>query len=189
MQTPEIYVSTDIETDGWGIGRNSMLSLGSAAFLSDKTLLGTFSANLELLPDAVADPHTMSWWETQAEAWKACRENCLAPEVVMRQYCDWLASLPGKLIFVGYPAVFDFGFVNYYLTRFVGMNPFGFAVIDIRSYAMGLLNSNFRNTVKRTYPQQWFENRPHTHIALDDAIEQGILFCNMLQANNERNQT
>lgn len=29
-------------------------------------------------------------------------------------------------------------------------------------------------------PKHWFDSLPHTHRALDDAIEQGALFCNML---------
>jgi hypothetical protein len=29
-------------------------------------------------------------------------------------------------------------------------------------------------------PRRWFEAARHTHVALDDAIEQGLLFCNML---------
>jgi hypothetical protein len=32
-------------------------------------------------------------------------------------------------------------------------------------------------------PEHWFGTQPHTHIALDDAIEQGTLFCNMLAEN------
>lgn len=32
-------------------------------------------------------------------------------------------------------------------------------------------------------PTDWFDPSPHTHIALDDAIEQGLLFCNMLKNN------
>ena len=32
-------------------------------------------------------------------------------------------------------------------------------------------------------PPHWFDPLPHTHQALDDAIEQGALFCNMLAAN------
>ena len=52
----EIYVSTDVETDGPIPGLNSMLSLGSAAYLPGKTLIDTFSANLETLPGAIADP-------------------------------------------------------------------------------------------------------------------------------------
>ena len=41
----EIYVSTDVEVDGPIPGPHSMLSFGSAAFLADKTLVSTFSAN------------------------------------------------------------------------------------------------------------------------------------------------
>ena len=48
----EIYVSTDVETDGPIPGPHSMLSLASAAFMHDGTRLGTFAANLETLPGA-----------------------------------------------------------------------------------------------------------------------------------------
>jgi hypothetical protein len=34
--------------------------------------------------------------------------------------------------------------------------------------------------VKRNMPKRWFGPEPHTHVALDDAIEQGELFCNMI---------
>ena len=65
---PEIYVSTDVEADGPIPGTNSMLSFGSAAYLADKTLVGTFTANLETLPSAVEEPKTMEWWKSQPEA-------------------------------------------------------------------------------------------------------------------------
>jgi hypothetical protein len=29
-------------------------------------------------------------------------------------------------------------------------------------------------------PPAWFDDLPHTHVALDDALGQGALFCNML---------
>ncbi len=180
LNLPEIYVSTDIETDGWLPGTNSMLSIGSAAYFGDKTLLGTFSANLETLPDAVGNPKTMKWWETQPEAWLACRENCLPPEKVMKDYLLWLEQLPGRIIFVAYPVAFDFPFVSYYLNRFAGKNPFGFSAIDIRSYAMGLRGKDYRHSGVDYLPKRFFDNLPHTHIAVDDALEQGALFCNLL---------
>jgi hypothetical protein len=37
-------------------------------------------------------------------------------------------------------------------------------------------------------PKHWFEPHPHTHVALDDAIEQGALFCNMLAENRGTSQ-
>ena len=179
----EIYVSTDVETDGPIPGPNSMLSLGSAAYTADKKLLGTFSANLETLPGASADPKTAEWWAKNPEAWTACRQNLEPPEVAMRRYITWLAALPGKPVFVGYPAGFDFLFVYWYLMRFAGESPFSFSALDIKTYAMAMLKQEFRKTVKSNMPKHWFDPHPHTHIALDDAIEQGALFCNMLADN------
>lgn len=100
---PEIYVSTDIEADGPIPGPHSMLSFGSAAFREDKTLVSTFTANLELLPGATGDPKTMAWWATQPEAWAATRRDCRDPAVVMADYVRWLKGMPGKPVFVAFP--------------------------------------------------------------------------------------
>ena len=179
----EIYVSTDVETDGPIAGKHSMLSIGSAAYDADKRLLGSFSANLETLPGAVPDPTTVAWWATQPQAWTACRQNTESPRVVMERYLAWLRSLPGRPVFVAYPSAFDFPFVYWYLTEFVGENPFGYSVIDIKTYAMALLRQPYRVCGKQAMPPDWFDPAPHTHVAIDDAIEQGRLFCNMLKAN------
>ncbi len=92
----EIYVSTDVESDGPIPGPHSMLSFASAAYLFDKTLVGTFEANLVLLPGAAGDPKTMEWWQGQPNAWAACRSNVREPAAVMPEYVAWLKSLPGR---------------------------------------------------------------------------------------------
>lgn len=181
---PEIYVSTDVETDGPIPGPNSMLSFASAAYTADKTLLGTFSANLVTLPEAAGDAATMEWWASQPQAWAACRTDLQDPVAAMTRYRDWLDALPGRPVFVGYPAAFDFLFVYWYLIRFAGSSPFSHSALDIKTYAMALLGTEYRATVKRTMPRSWFdENSQHSHVALDDAMEQGALFCAMLAAN------
>jgi hypothetical protein len=177
---PEIYVSTDVETDGPIPGAHSMLSFASAAFLADKTLTETFSANLATLPGAQGDPVTMQWWEGQPEAWAACRTNPRDPTEVMAEYLRWLEALPGKPVFVAYPAAFDFMFVYWYLIRFTGQSPFSHSALDIKTYAMALMGKEYRESTKRNMPKHWFGSQPHTHVALDDAIGQGELFCNML---------
>lgn len=177
---PEIYVSTDVEADGPIPGVNSMLSFGSAAYLADKTLVSTFSANLETLPGAVSDPKTMEWWRGQPEAWAICREKPQAPEKAMKDYLAWLKGLPGIPVFVGYPAAYDFLFVYWYLIRFTGESPFSHSALDIKTFAMALMKTPYRQSTKKNMPKKWFDNIPHSHKALDDAIEQGALFCNML---------
>lgn len=179
---PEVYVSTDVETDGPIPGPHSLLSIGSAAYLPDKTLLGTFSANLELLPGAAGHPETMAWWDRNRRAWKKCRQDPEPPETVCLRYVQWLESLPGLPVFVAYPAGFDFTFVYWYLMRFVGRCPFSHSALDIKTFAMAVLGLEYRRTTKRAMPRAWFESLPHTHQALDDALEQGALFCNLFAA-------
>jgi hypothetical protein len=182
----EIYVSTDVETDGPIPGPHSMLSFASAAFTADKKAVGTFTANLETLPGATADPATTSWWQQHPEAWMAARADVQDPAVVMPRYVHWLQSLLGKPVFVAYPAGFDFLFVYWYLIRFAGESPFSFSALDVKTYAMALLGCDYREATKRNMPKRWFDQLPHTHQALDDAVEQGALFCNMLAENQER---
>jgi hypothetical protein len=181
----EIYISTDVETDGPIPGPHSMLSFASAAYTASKELLSTFTANLETLPGAQAHPKTAEWWASQPEAWAACREHPESPESAMRRYVAWLKELGGRPVFVAYPAGFDFLFVYWYLIRFVGESPFSHSALDIKSYAMAMLNTDYRQSTKRNMPRAWFDRLPHTHVALDDAIEQGALFCNMLASNRK----
>lgn len=188
----EIYVSTDVETDGPIPGPHSMLSFASAAYAASGNLLDTFSANLATLPDASGNATTMAWWETQPQAWAACRAEQQDPATAMIRYRDWLDQLPGRPVFVGYPAAFDFMFVYWYLMRFAGSSPFSHSALDIKTYAMAVLGTDYRTTVKRTMPRSWFDGvvqHTHTHVALDDAVEQGALFCAMLAANPHAGMT
>ncbi len=185
----EIYVSTDVEADGPIPGPYSMLSFASAAFLADKTLVSTFAANLETLPGASTHPKTMEFWQAHPEAWRACREKLQPPAIALLKYARWLKSLPGVPVFVGYPATYDFLFVYWYLLRFVGESPFAHNGLDIKTYAMAMLKIGYKDCYKNKMPRRWFDDAPHTHQALDDAIEQGLLFCNMLAENIGSNCT
>ena len=102
----------------------------------------------------------------------------------MRNYVAWLNALPGKPVFVGYPVAYDFMFVYWYLMRFVGESPFSHSALDMKTFAMALLKTNYGDATKRNMPKGWFDELPHTHVALDDAIEQGALFCNMLRVHS-----
>ena len=182
----EIYVSTDIEADGPIPGPHSMLSFGSAAFSPDGHIVGTFTRNLETLDGATPDPKTEAWWKTQPEAWAACRRDVAPPAHAMREYVQWIRDLPGKPVFVGYPASYDFMFVYWYLIKFVGESPFSHSALDIKTFAMSLLGTNYRESTKNNMPRRWFGNAPHTHVALADAVGQGMLFCNMLSESKTR---
>ena len=98
----------------------------------------------------------------------------------MRDFLAWVDTLNGRAVFVAYPTGFDFTFMYWYMIRFAGRSPFSFSALDMKSFAMALLDSGYRDATKRNMPRRWFSKRRHTHVALDDAIEQGELFANML---------
>lgn len=186
----ELYFSIDIETDGPIPGLYSMLSLGAAAFKilpnGEGEIISTWSSNFETLVDASQDSNTMKWWSTQNEAWEIVQKHKRNPGDAMKEFVQWVKNTceqnGAKPVFVAYPAGFDFTFVYWYMIRFTGESPFSFSALDVKSYAMAKLGYEFRNTTKRSMPKEWFkyENK-HSHVALEDAIEQGWLFVEMMK--------
>ncbi len=182
----EIYVSIDIECDGPIPSSFSMLSLGAVAFDDGGVEIDSFSVNLHPLPKARTNPETMRWWKTHPEAWAAVQTGQVYPEVAMRDFSSWLDNLPGTPIFVGYPVTFDFTFVSWYLQYFTGSCPFGWAGLDIKTNAMAYMGSSYRGSAKRHMPKEWSKNRGrHSHIAIEDAREQGHLFFNIRKSLRE----
>jgi hypothetical protein len=177
----EIYVSTDIETDGPIPGENSMLSLGSVAFDAHGQEFACFAINLDTLPGAKSDPRTMEWWKTEPDAWAAARENPVEPGAAMMRYLDWVEGLPGQPVFVAYPLLFDMMFVYWYLIRFCARSPFSFSGIDIKTMAYAAMGStSYRGATKKSMPRQWHPpHAKHRHVAVADAREQGHLFFNI----------
>jgi hypothetical protein len=179
----EIYVSTDIEADGPIPGPHSMLSFASVALRRDKSVVAEFTVNLLPLPGAKPHPRTMLWWEKFPAALATARENPQDPSEALPRYVKWLRRLPGRIVMLGQPAAFDFMWIYWYLQRFCDESPFGHSALDAKTYAMALLKKPYRDCVKHALPKEWSDDLPHTHVALDDARDQGAMFINMLRSN------
>jgi hypothetical protein len=184
----ELYISLDVEADGPCPGIFSMLSFGMAAFTLDKQLVGTFSRNLKTLEGARTDDRTTAWWSQpeNAPAFRASREDTVDSSVAMTECRAWLDRMRrhGRPVICGAPSGFDFTFIYYYFQRELGESPVGFASLDLRSYAAAVLKRQYRQVGKNSYPTDWMSDAmPHTHVALDDAIEQGCILINMMRAN------
>ena len=187
LSSEECYVSIDIEADGPAPGLNSMLSLGAAAFTSDGALVQTFSANLEPLPEAHEDERTMLWWVSQPAAWEACRALPQDPEQALGSFHAWVERQEKTLglpVMVAFPASYDAMWVQWYLHRFVGDDPFRRRAIDIKTMAMVAMGAGYRATAKSSLPKHWRPRAKHTHVAVEDAIEQGELFMNIVRELN-----
>jgi hypothetical protein len=181
----DLYCSIDVESTGPAPGLYSMISLGAAAFERDGAELGTWSANLHELPDAIRHPDTMAFREEHPEAWARATENPMRPVDAMSAFQAWIVGFGGEPIAAAWPAAFDFAFVNYYCHRFVGDNPLGFACLDIRSLAMGLTYSrgyyDLRDKQIEAIRQEVDRAGLREHVAVDDAVEQGRLLVALLR--------
>lgn len=186
MPKTEIYFSCDIEADGPIPGPHSMLSFGVVAFSQDGKELSDFTRNLVVLPDAGMHPDTAGFWERNPEAYAKTQENQVDPREAMGEFVKWVEDIAtmchASPVFVGYPAGFDWTFMYWYMMKFVGRSPFGFQALDMKTFAMVVLGLDFRQTAKKKFPKAWFDaSTPHTHVALEDAREQGHMFIRMLK--------
>lgn len=196
----DIYVCVDIETDGPVPGKNNMLSLAAAAYRLNKnpdgtlykTLVSSFTVNLRDVPGCVPDDLTIrEFWGKNLEAWAVAMRNRVEPRVGLQDFVNWCdclhGQLNGEIIFAAYPLAFDYMWVTHYLRMYDIDSPFGFRSLDIKSLAMGFrvatgTGSGFTGWSRDDLPCAFFDDLPHTHIALDDAIEQGALLCNIILA-------
>lgn len=190
MTRPEIYFSIDIEADGPIPGPYSMLSFAAVAFQinnHEMIKLGDFSANLDRLPNATQHPDTMKFWSRFPEAYKISREDTIVPLSAMSNLKEWISIMSGenRPVMVEYPGDYDFMWIYWYFFSYLGNCPFGFCGYSIKSYANAVLkHRHFHSTNKRDMPKEWFDpNLKHTHVALDDALEQAYIFVEMRKAN------
>jgi hypothetical protein len=185
----ELYISVDAETSGPIIGVHSMYSVGLVAYTKYGQEIGCFSVNLDELPGGQTYPVTAIFWAEHPAAFAAHRLNTVPPAQGMKALKQWLTDLAdnGKntLIFVAWPAPFDWGFLDWYLKVFADGNPFDGA-IDMRSYIMGMFHRSYAASGKGALPPQLLGNYPNNlpHVALDDARHQGNLFMRLFLANS-----
>lgn len=184
---PELILSTDIEADGYIPGRNSMLSMGVAAFTIEKECIGKFYRNFETLPNAKTDISTDKFWERNPKAYAACRTTPVDPKIGMQDFSNWMYKWSGEydLIFASWPVTYDFMWVYWYYCNFLDRQPpFSHSGWDGKTCAAELCKFKYHSFGKSALPKYWFDKGlPHTHIADDDALAAGCLFVNMLRQN------
>ena len=103
----------------------------------------------------------------------------------MRSFSTWVgvhAKTVGTPEMVAYPAAFDTMWVEWYLHRFVGDSPFRRRAIDIKTLAMVAMGKGYRTLANAGMRRHWHVVTRHTHVAVDDAIEQGELFMTIVRA-------
>ena len=122
----------------------------------------------------------MKWWSENQEAYNETRKNVIHPSEGMDKFREWL-KLYQRPVFIGAPAGFDFTFVYWYLMNYGNMSPFSFSAFDMKTAVAMKLDIPYRKAGKRAFPKKWFKDAgAHTHVAVEDAVEQGKIFINMM---------
>lgn len=187
----DVYFSADVETDGSIPGPFSLLSFGlvfagrfdGRHFERPRTYDHGFYRELKPISKA---------FETEALAVNGLdRERLMRegqePSEAMTAACRWVKSVAGdaRPVLVAYPLSFDWTFLYWYFVRYsADGSPFNHSsCFDIKtaiavkkrlpiaqSGRAGLAGLNLDS------------KKPHTHNALDDAIEQADIFAQLFEA-------
>ncbi|SNS55335.1 exonuclease [Actinomadura mexicana] len=191
MGKREVYVSVDVEADGPIPGPYSMLSFGMSAcgifdgqeFRSADPAESTFYTELKPISDGyVPEALAVSGLDRDHLAAEG-RE----PGEAMDAAVDWVnavaAAAGASPVLVAYPLGFDWMFLYWYWTRFAEAgSPFGHSRhLDLKSMYATKAGTLVVRSTKRQMPAELLSDRPHTHNALDDAIEQAELFQNLIR--------
>lgn len=172
----ELYISVDTEASGPIPGEYSLLSIGACVVENTRK---NYYCELKPINNNFI-PKAMEVNGLSLEKLAASGEE---PATAMARFENWIKSGVGEQrpVFVGFNATFDWMFVHWYFIKFLGRDPFGISGLDIKSYFMGKHQSLWGETAKKKIRGLYPSETPHSHQALDDAIEQAEIFSRMLK--------
>lgn len=184
----DCYISVDIEADGPIPGPYSMLSFG---FVVAATFDGTtftpadldapvvFSRELRPISDEFL-PHALEVSGFDRDRLALEGDD---PAAAMEAARTWVLSVAGQRrpVLVAYPLSFDWMWLHWYFERFTAAgSPFSYSqCLDVKTMIATVFGFTTDRANKHSLPAALQSTRPHTHQAIDDAIEQAELFVNV----------
>jgi len=195
---PDLYISADVETDGPIPGTFSLLSFGLAAvgrydgIRFERLQPREHTFYRELRP--ISDRYEREALEVNGLDRERLQHEGADPAAAIRDAAAWVRELSAghRPVLVAYPVAFDWAFLYWYFETFApGGSPFGHSsCLDIRTQYQALAGTVFDHSGKAAMPPFLQPATAHTHNALDDAVEQGELFANLLEwATRQRDAT
>jgi DNA polymerase III epsilon subunit-like protein len=184
ITSDETYISVDVEAAGPNPGLYSLLAIGACAVFEPQE---TFYVELQPVNE-VSTPEALA---VSGLSLEQLRENGLPPAEAMTRFAAWVEQVTGprRPVFVALNAPFDWMFVNDYLHRFLGRNPFGHNALDIKALYMGLTGADWEETYLEAMAKHYNLDLKLTHHALQDALDQAEVFRRLLDELRERSTT
>ena len=152
----------DVESDGQIPGLFNMISFG---IVNVKTKEGFYRL---IQPDVDNNGGIKEARDVSGISWYQQQEEGQSIETAMEEFKAWLNHNAGKesrKVFWSDNNGFDWQWMNYYLHKYTGQNPFGHSSRRIGDYYAGLMGD-------KTQQSKWKKLRKtvHSHNALDDAL-------------------
>lgn len=180
----DLYISADIEADGPIPGPYSMLSFGlviagrfdGAAFEVRDLEEQTFYRELRPISNEFDSKALQVSDLDRDELLRDGKE----PVEAMTDAAAWVReqSADDRAVLVAFPASFDWLFLYWYFVRYAKKgSPFDFSsCLDMKTIFQQRAGVVLDRAGLGDLPPALKSDRPHTHNALDDAIEQGEIF-------------
>ncbi len=189
----DVFFSADVETDGAIPGPYSMLSF---ALVYAGTYDGkTFSRPPEYRQSFYRELKPISGdFDPEALAINGLDRAKLAlggisPDKAMDEAFDWIQEFAGagKPVLVAYPLSFDWTWLYWYFIRYSKRgSPFGHSrCFDLKTAVALKTGRTISSSSRAKLPVGFASARPHTHHAIDDAIEQAEIFANIFESGTE----
>jgi DNA polymerase III epsilon subunit-like protein len=183
----DVYFSADIETDGAIPGPNSILSIGityagtfdGETFSAPVDYNTTFYRELKPISDEF-DPKAL---EVNGLDRDRLKVEGTEPEKAMTQAAEWITKIAGAgdPVLVAYPLSFDWSWLYWYFVRFSKTgSPFGYSrCFDIKTAIAVKYSRTIVSSGRERIPSFMKPDLKHSHHALDDAIEQAMIFSKL----------
>lgn len=196
MSKQTLYLSFDIETDGHSPLVNNLLSIGIVGFEeNNKTPVFEFESNIIPLPTHISDTKCMeTFWlkSEQKEAWEYLQTNKKDYIKVFEDLSCKLYVLSDKykLVWIAYPACFDWMFFKSYyeMAKSNSPNKKDFYDIGYKCVCISSLFDWYKKIHNITSSQafQLFNelgefNSQTNHYALADARVQGKFYIGLMK--------
>ena len=183
----DVYFSADVETDGPIPGPYSMLSLGIV-------VAGTFDGETFTRPSERQTfyrelrPISDQWEPKALEVNGLDRSSLLKsgadPAIAMTDAVEWIQSQSqgGEPVLVAYPLSFDWTWLYWYFMNFIKFSPFNHSrCFDIKTAYAVKAHVPISGSGRAKLPGHLLPSDPHTHNALNDALEQAEIFARVFE--------
>lgn len=183
----DVYFSADVETDGPIPGPYSMLSFAivfagtydGANFVRPTNYGQSLYCELKPISDHFQPEAMAINGLDRVELAKRGDE----PIHAMTSAAQWVRQNAGQgnPVLVAYPLGFDWTWLYWYFINFSESgSPFDYSRgFDIKTAIAVKTGRTISTSTRAKLPDPYKSHRPHTHNALDDAIEQAEIFANL----------